>query len=462
MSTPLTRTTDTPTPPIRLVHLGLGAFHRAHQVWYTQQAEADPADPQWGYASFTGRGPLMADLLDRQDGLYTLVTRSGDGDSCELMTSLVEAHPADDIVRLVELLADPATAVVTMTVTEAGYHLAADGSLDETDEEVIADTTILREVLDTSGKVPDSLDTAAGKIVLGLAARRANGGPGIAVMSCDNVADNGALTRASVIGLARELDEELAGWIEENVTFPSTSIDRITPAADDELVADVAEQTGHDDLAPVVTEPFASWVIEGDFPAGRPDWENAGVVFVDDIEPFERRKLWLLNGSHSLMAYYGQLRGHTTVAEAIGDEQVAARVAALWDEAARHLTAEGLEVPAYREDLIERFRNPRIRHNLAQIAVDGGTKQRMRAVPIMKAERAEGRDGSAAAFSIAAWITHLLRQDLITDTRAAELSAAAHDPDPVAALIAALDAELAADADAVELIRTHVTTIRED
>lgn len=163
------------------------------------------------------------------------------------------------------------------------------------------------------------------------------------------------------------------------------------------------------------------------------------------------------------MAYYGQLRGHATVAEAIGDEQVRARVEALWDEAERHLTAPELKVPEYRASLIERFENPRIRHNLAQIAVDGGTKQRMRAVPIMKAELAAGRTGDAAAFSIAGWIAFLLRDDAsheIADTRAMELDGARQLDDPVAALVATLDLELADDVAAVDRIRTHVAALR--
>ncbi|WIM67233.1 mannitol dehydrogenase family protein [Corynebacterium breve] len=442
MTQKLNRTNyDAPAAPIRLVHLGLGAFHRAHQVWYTQKA-----DPNWGYASFTGRSGRVSDQLEPQDGLYTLVTRSGDGDSPEVITSLVEAQPSYNLERFRELLGDENVSVVTLTVTEAGYHLAEDGSL-------LHDDDVKFDISELQKDTPEKLETAAGRIIYGLKARMAAGYGGLAVMSCDNVADNGPLTRNSVIGLAKEIDSELASWIESNVTFPSTSIDRITPATTDELIEDVKRETGFEDASPVVTEPFASWVIEGEFPAGRPEWEKAGVVFVDDIEQFERRKLWLLNGSHSLMAYYAQLKGHATVDEAINDPDVRARVEALWDEAANHLTADGLDIPGYRDDLIERFENPRIRHNLAQIAIDGGTKQRMRAVPIMKSELADGRPGNGAALSIAAWIEYILRADEIQDTRADDLEAARKSDDPVKALIAALDEELAANEDAVERIR---------
>ncbi|GAB3596818.1 Mannitol 2-dehydrogenase [Corynebacterium faecale] len=459
MTTPLNRANaDVPrSAPARLVHLGLGAFHRAHQIWYTQNAETNPDQPEWGYVSFTGRGTGVADALAPQDGLYTLVTRSGDGDSPELITSLVEAQPASNLVRLVELMADPQVAVVSMTVTEAGYHLNAADELDTGGADVQQDIAALTSAQGDTRV--EELATAAGRIVYGLAARRAAGVGGLAVMSCDNIAANGDTTRASILGMADQVDRDLAAWIRENVTFPSTSIDRITPATEAALITEVEAQTGFHDAAPVVTEPFASWIIEGDFPAGRPAWENAGVQFVDDIEQFERRKLWLLNGSHSLMAYFGQLRGHATVADAITDPECRARVESLWDEAANHLTTAGLNVPDYREQLIERFENPRIVHNLAQIAIDGGTKQRMRAVPILKAELDAGRDGGGASFSIAAWIAFVLTTGEIRDTRIAEITAAKEAADPVAALVAVLDEQLSTDTEVVERIRALVTEL---
>lgn len=452
MNKQLSRTAQTPTAPVRLIHLGLGAFHRAHQVWYTQHSEADPQHPEWGYASFTGRGPKLANLLAPQQGLYHLVTRSEEGDNTELMTSLVAVHPADDIAALVDYVCDPQVAVLTLTVTEAGYYLGEDGVLDTNHPDIAGDLHALRESM-TATAAPA---TACAKIVLALNARKQSCDRGMAVMSCDNVADNGRRTRASVVGFARALDDELAEWIEQKVSFPSTSIDRITPATSDDVIADVAKLTGFNDAAPVVTEPFRSWVIEGDFPAGRPSWERAGAQFVTDIELFERRKLWLLNGSHSLMAYYGQLRGHATVADAITDPVIRTRVEALWDEAANHLTDPDLRIPSYREELIQRFQNSRIRHNLAQIAIDGATKQRMRAVAIMRAEREAGRSGAAAAFSIAAWISFVLRNADIADSRAGDIAAAGGT---IPGLLAVLDSELAADPESLTLVTKLVEQI---
>ncbi len=459
MSTqPLNRTTctDAPAPPVRIVHLGLGAFHRAHQLWYTQHSEADPSDPQWGFASFTGRSPRMSDLLGAQDGLFTLMERGPEGDEPEIIGALADPRAADDVDRLWELLVAESTAAVTLTITEAAYNLGPGLSFDASDETVARDLEALRGAwsdggFDTSGLgVPES---PAAKLVVGLSARRAASAGPIAIVSCDNLSGNDAAARSAVQGLAAEVDAQLGAWIEQNVSFVGTSIDRITPATEDSLLDDVAEATGFADQAPVVTEPFRSWVLQGDFPAGRPEWERAGAVFVDDLEPFERRKLWLLNGSHSLMAYAAQQRGHETVAEAIGDETVRGWVEAFWDEAQRHLTAPELEIPAYRAALIERFENPRIRHSLAQIAGDGSAKLQMRAVPLLRAEREAGRSGEAAARLIAAWTVFLEGRDSVQDAKADAVLEASRAPDRVRELIRLLDRDLAQDDGVVEQVQ---------
>ncbi|MFI7581062.1 mannitol dehydrogenase family protein [Kocuria kalidii] len=443
MSTPLNRADlNLPRPPVRLVHLGLGAFFRAHQAWYTQHAEADPADPQWGYAAFTGRSPAVAELLESQDGLYTLVERAGDGDRYEVIGSVAEARPADDVDRLRELLAAPGTAAVTITVTEAAYHLGPGLSFDPSVPAVAAELERLR----TGSGAPA---TMAGRLVAGLVARRRAGAGPIAVVPCDNLAANGTAARHAVQGLAAAVDPGLGRWVEEHVSFVSTSVDRITPRAEEELSGTVARETGRADRSPVVTEPFRSWVLSGDFPAGRPDWERAGAVFVDEIEPFENRKLWLLNGAHSLLAYAGQLRGHATVAEALADPACRSWIEEFWDEACAHLTAPGLDLPGYRTALLERFTNPRIAHHLAQIGIDGSAKLQMRAVPVLTAERTAGRDGEAAARMIAAWTAFLDGRTEVQDTAAEQVLAANAAPDRVRALLDLLDPELAAQDDVV-------------
>jgi len=384
----------TPVPPVRIVHLGLGAFHRAHQAWYT--ARASDAD-DWGIAAFTGRHPAAAQVLAAQDGLYTVVERSESGERTSIGTAIVEAHDGADLTRLVELLAAPATAVVTMTVTEAGYHLTPDGLPDVGDPVMAADLEILRG----AEGVPVS---ALGRLVLGLVARSHAGAGPIAVVPCDNVPSNGAFVGAGVRALAATVGPEFAAWVERSVSFVSTSVDRITPATTVDDLRSVAVETGWLDRAAVVTEPFSDWVLSGSFPAGRPDWESAGARFADDVEPFERRKLWLLNGAHSLLASLGALHGHATVAAAITDGACRAAVLEFWDEAVRHLDASGLELDAYRTRLLDRFANGRIQHRLAQIARDDLVKLRARIVPVARLERAAGRRAHGCARAVAAWI----------------------------------------------------------
>ncbi|WP_082357922.1 mannitol dehydrogenase family protein [Arthrobacter alpinus] len=440
--------------PVRIVHLGLGAFHRAHQAWYTQHA-SDGA--QWGIASFTGRRPDAAVALAAQDGLYTLIERGENGDNFELMTSISQAHDGADLVALRHFVAAPSTAVVTLTITEVAYNLNAEGTLELNNPAVQGDIAALR-----TGN-SDVAVTAPGRLLSGLAARRDAGAGPIAVVSCDNLANNGGAARAAIVGLARAVDPVLSEWITANVSFVSTSIDRITPRTTDAEIALVAAECGYADSSPVVCEPFSDWVLSGGFPAGRPDWASAGAVFVEDIEDFENRKLWLLNGAHSLMAYAGQLRGHATVAQALADPVCAAWIAELWDEAERNLPMEGLNIPAYRQTLLERFSNARIAHHLAQIAMDGSSKLRMRAVPILRAELAAGRSGAGAARMIAAWVAFLrtsaAKGTAISDAAATELHTALALPETeeLRALVGILDGQLARDAAAMAVIAAQLT-----
>ena len=400
--------------PVRIVHLGLGAFHRSHQAWYTHQA-GDAAD--WGIAAFTGRRPDAALALAEQDGLYTVVERGDAGDSFATVSSIVEAVDGADVGRLAALVAAPATAVITLTITEAAYRLRADGSLDTAAADVAADLALL-----ASGSGHPT--TPLGRLVLALAARRAAGAGPLAVVCCDNLSNNGTVAHNAVVGMAGAWDAGLAAWIEANTSFVSTSVDRITPRTTGADVEAVQAACGYRDSSPVVAEPFSNWVLSGDFPAGRPRWEDAGAVFVADIEPYENRKLWLLNGAHSLLAYAGQLRGHTTVAEALADPLCRDAVERFWDEAEANLPAGELGIPAYRAALLDRFSNARIAHHLAQIAMDGSTKLRMRAVPVLRAERAAGRTGAAAALMIAAWMDHATAADELHDPLAGEVAAA--------------------------------------
>jgi fructuronate reductase len=382
---------------VRIAHLGPGGFFRAHQAWYTEHA---PDAAEWGIAAFAGRTGAVARELADQDGLYTLLVRAADGDRREVVSALSTVSADLDDWR--RYFARPELALVTTTVTEAGYRRADDGGLDRGDPEVAADIDALRE-----NGVDAEVVTAPGKLVLGAAVRRAGSLPDLAVVPCDNVPENGAMVARVVGELAAAVDPGLADWIGRHVSFVTTMVDRITPHTTDDDRAEVRTRAGVDDPVPVVTEPYVEWVLCGAFPAGRPRWEDVGARFVDDITPWEHRKLWLLNGSHSLLAYAGTLGGHDTVSEAIADPVLRGWVEQWWDDAARHLPLPDEEIAAYRGALLERYANPRIRHLLRQIAADGSQKVPIRILPTVRADLAEDRVPTGAARVLAAWVCHL-------------------------------------------------------
>lgn len=294
-----------------MVHLGLGNFTRAHQAWYTEHAsDAD----QWGIAAFTGRRPTMAELLTPQDGLYTLITQGADGNTFEVISSVTHVHPASDFPALMGYFASPELAVVTSTVTEAGYYRATDGRLDVDDPAIVADLALLRTLVEDGDLSVDAVSEVAvatppARILAGLLARRAAEAGPLTILPCDNIPDNGSAFGRVVTDAAEAVDPSLVEWMDGNVAWATCMVDRITPATTEAEKELVAEEQGYDDASPVPTEPFSEWVISGEFPAGRPDWESAGAQIVEDVEPYEQRKLWLLNGSHSLMAYAGPILG---------------------------------------------------------------------------------------------------------------------------------------------------------
>lgn len=446
-----------PLAPVRIVHMGVGAFFRAHQAWYT--ARAEDAD-QWGIAAFTGRRPDMALALREQDGLYTLVERSEDGDNYEVLGSISEAYPGDDLESFFALVASPETAIITLTITEAGYKLGADGQVN------LDDPQLAEDIERVSGKVGTGQDvltavpeTALVRLASALGERAEIGGGPLAIVPCDNLMENGPKLRRALIGVADQIDEGLGRWISDNVSFVSTSIDRITPRTDDELVEQVRQATGFVDQVPVVTEPFSDWVLSGDFPAGRPAWETAGATLTDNIEPYELRKLWLLNGAHSLLAYMGLLEGHETVAQAMADPECRAAVDAWWGEAKANLPAD-LGLDDYSDQLTQRFLNPRIAHLLEQIGNDGLAKLRQRIVPVAKLERKAGRSASAAATAIAKWIVATEGDFGFTDSLQVELDPAAASGRP-ADYVALLNESLAGDQEFMLLVSDQVQQTRQ-
>jgi fructuronate reductase len=433
--------------PVRLVHLGLGNFFRAHQCWYTEHAP-DAAD--WGIAAFTGtRSLLLVNELNEQEGLYTLVSRAGDGDRFEVLSSLSRAHAATEHDAWLRYFEAPGLSAVTITVTEAGYLRGADGGLDVGRPEVQADIEVLRN--DPAGIVR----TAPARLVAGIAARRrADAGP-IALVPCDNTPGNGALTERVVRDLAQLVDADLAVWLRDSVTVVTTMVDRITPRTAPEDVRTVLESTGFDDRCPVVSEPFHEWVLSGVFPAGRPRWEDAGAKFTNDVTPYEHRKLWLLNGAHSLLAYAGSIRGYTTVAGAVADETCRSWLEEWWAVASPHLDQPAADVAAYRAVLLERFSNARMHDRLDRIAADGSQKLPIRILPVLRAERSAGRVPVGATRVLSAWVCHLRGLGApVSDARAGEVVPLAQGPlgAAVPRVLGWLDPALGADADVAAII----------
>ena len=447
------------TAPVRLVHLGLGNFFRAHQCWYTEHAP-DAAD--WGIAAFTGTSsPPLVDELNEQEGLYTLVSRAGDEDRFEVLSSLSRAHAVADHDAWLRYFEAPELAAVTITVTEAGYLRGAGGGLDVGRPDVQADIEALRS--DPTGLVR----TAPGRLVAGIAARRRAGVGALALVPCDNAPGNGALAEQVVRDLAGLVHADLAAWFRDSVTVVTTMVDRITPRPTPQDARTVLERTGFDDRCPVVSEPFHEWVLSGAFPAGRPRWEDAGATFTDDVTPYEHRKLWLLNGAHSLLAYAGSIRGHATVAGAVADETCRSWLEEWWAVASPHLdqpaagAAAGAaggaaaDVAAYRAALLARFANARMHDRLDRIAADGSQKLPIRILPVLRAERAAGLVPAGATRVLAAWVCHLRGLGApIRDTRAAEVVPLAAGPlgAAVPRVLGALDPALGADADVAAMV----------
>lgn len=416
----LSRDDGRPPAPVRIVHLGVGGFFRAHQAWYTEHA-SDADD--WGIAAFTGHSRATVDALREQDCLYTLLVRSAATTTTEVISAISDVHTGDDLEALSRHLASPAVSVVTLTVTEAGYCRGEGGGVD------LASPVVLEDIAQLCGGGEPRLETVPARLVLGLCARREVGAGDLAIVSCDNVPDNGAMTRRVVLDIAHEVDPSLSAWIDDHVSFVTTMVDRITPRTTADDLAEGASVSGVEDPALVVTESFTEWVLAGAFPAGRPAWEAAGARFVDDVRPFETRKLWLLNGAHSILAYGGSILGYTTVAEAIADPELYAWIEDWWDCATPYLTLPRAETTAYRRAMFDRFGNPGIHHLLAQIATDGSLKIPIRVLPCLRAARAAGDLPTGATRLVAAWIANLRGHGApVTDVNAVELTALAAGP----------------------------------
>ncbi|MDD2843919.1 MAG: mannitol dehydrogenase family protein [Rhodoferax sp.] len=378
-----------------IVHLGVGAFHRAHQAVMTDAVLAS-GDLGWGIVGAGLMTTATRDALAPQDGLYTLVERAAGAEQLHVIGSIVEVlGGAADLGLVLARMCDARTRIVSLTVTEKGYYLdPASGQLQLQAPAIQADLA-----------TPDAPKTILGLIVQALKVRKANGNAPFTVLSCDNLPSNGKTARAAVLAFAREVDTELASWIEARVRFPCSMVDRITPATTDADRSYVNTQLGMTDAWPIVTEQFVQWVIEDNFTMGRPDWTLGGAVFSNEIEAWEDMKLRCLNGAHSTLAYLGQLTGHETVADAMELPLITGILDALWLEIREVLKAPAGVNPAdYVEQLKLRFCNPALKHRTAQIAMDGSQKLPQRLLSTLRDRMAAGLPSPALATAIAAWM----------------------------------------------------------
>lgn len=382
-----------------IVHLGLGAFHRAHQAAYTDAVLA-AGDLRWGITAASLRSAGTRDALTPQDGLYALEVR-GKSDRIAVVGAVTRILVApEDPAVLVAAMAAPATAIVSLTVTEKAYCLdPATGDLDTTHPDISYDL----------GR-PGSPRSAIGLVTAAIARRRADGREPFAVLCCDNLPSNGRTVHRLLGQFAGLWDPDLAAFIEGEIACPDTMVDRIVPATTDADRTRVAAALGMQDSWPVVTEPFVQWVIEDRFPASRPPWEHAGATMVADVGPFEAMKLRMLNASHSALAYLGYLAGIETVADAMRVPSLAAFAARVMDEAAVTLPS-GLDTAAYARSLLERFRNPALQHHTWQIAMDGSQKLPQRVLATIAERLNKGLPIETHAMIVAAWIRYVSGTD---------------------------------------------------
>lgn len=413
-----------------IVHLGIGAFHRAHQAVYTDAALARAFGP-WGICGVSLRSPDTRDALAPQDGLYTVAVRDAAGERLAVVGSVTDLLVAPENPEAVlERLCRPEVRVVTLTVTEKGYcHDPATGALN-------AEHPGIRRDLAN----PERPETVPGFLVEALARRRRAGVAPFTALSCDNLPGNGHVLAGILASYAGLRDAGLGRWIADTVSCPNSMVDRIVPATTDEDRASVSAALGCTDVWPVMTEPFSQWVIEDRFPGGRPAWELEGAELVADVRPYEFMKLRLLNGSHSTMAYLGYLAGYATVAETIADPAFARLVRGLMDEEVTPtLTVPpGADLERYKAALLARFANPALKHRTWQIAMDGSQKLPQRLLGTIRDRLDAGAPIARLALGVAAWMRYVMGTDErgeaidVRDPLAERFAALAREAGPVA------------------------------
>jgi fructuronate reductase len=447
-----------------IVHLGIGAFHRAHMAVYVDKLLKD--HPDWAIVGASLRRPDTKEALDPQEGLYTVAVRDAQGTHPRIIGSILKVLDANtEREELLNLMASPAIRIVSLTVTEKGYcHDPATGELDQRHPDISHDLAN-----------PTAPKSAPGMLVEALARRKAAGIAPFAVMSCDNLPSNGETVKRIVSKFAQLRDEELGAWI-AGVAFPGTMVDRIVPSTTDEDRAIVAELVGAEDAWPIMTEPFTQWVIEDNFPQGRPPFEQVGAQMVQDVEPYEHMKLRMLNGSHSTMAYLGYLAGLDYVNEVIADPDFHSFIHAMMtEEIMPTLDMSEADLAAYRDRLLERFSNPALKHRTWQIAMDGSQKLPQRLLGTIRDRLKAGEPFERLGLGVAAWMRYVTGIDEkgesidVRDPLAMRMMAIAADAGPdaellyegLAALAEVFGTDLADNQSFGETVATHLDSLFE-
>jgi len=455
-----------------IVHLGVGAFQRAHLAVVNEAAMHASGDLRWGTIGVSLRSPDTRDALLPQAGLYTVAIRDSaeDGqsrESLQVVGNLLEVMVApENPGAVLARLAHDDTRIVGLTITEKGYHRdPTSGALNNADPDIVHDLAS-----------PDAPRTALGFIVHALQLRRARGAAPVTLMSCDNLPANGDTLRALVLAFARHVDDGLHDWIAERCSFPNSMVDRIVPRTTDADRAQVSQQLGLEDAWPVIGEPFLDWVVEDRFANGRPAWDRGGARFVAHAEPFEKLKLRMVNGSHSALAYLGAMAGWRTVDRAIAVPALRRYLDMLMhDEIVPTLPAlPGLLIDDYRARLLQRFANPALQHQTHQIAMDGSQKLPQRLLGTVRDRIAAGRPYDRLALAIAAWV-HYLRgsdetgtphaiadplADALTERLAAPQSSV-HDSVAHVTAFEPVFGELGRDARFVSAVARHLVALRQ-
>ncbi|MUU77062.1 mannitol dehydrogenase family protein [Winogradskyella endarachnes] len=390
-----------------IVHVGIGGFHRAHEAFYTDQLLHNETIKEWGICgvALLDFDTKIYNTLKEQDGLYTLIVKELDGTHTKrVIGSIVEClYAPENPIKVIEKMASPEVKIVTLTITEGGYNYnEATKSFDFTNPLIIHDL-----------ENPDTPKTIFGYLTQALKLRKEHGLNGITIQSCDNIQGNGHMTQNMLLSYVSKAEPGLMDWIDKNVSFPNAMVDRITPVTAAEDIAHLKESSGIDDAWPVVCEPFKQWVIEDNFISGRPSWETVGAQFVEDVEPYEKMKLQLLNAGHSVLGILGALLGYNTIDEAVNNPNISAFLKHYMDKEVTPTLGglEGVDLDAYKQSLLERFGNINIKDQIERICSETSAKYPIFILPTIQSQLASNGSIKLAAFLTASWAIYSLGTD---------------------------------------------------